>query len=211
MQSVAQTVSDDTRLTTELSTQNESVAAKMKYSRIRRNLKNEGVVVGGIQSVAQETLNMALSKTAYAAIDYVNTKTAITGQMSAGRAAATVGAEILSTVFSQGLSRTLTGGRASAEGGYVVDPITRLVKQYAEQIWQMVEEAQEAMLDGTQEVMDTDENQNIDFEVSAFPGVFEWDVESGVIVLDQDSNPIAMELESSSTEQVETLQTVYSG
>jgi hypothetical protein len=210
MQSVAQTVSDDTRLTTELSEQNESVAAKMKYSRIRRNLKNEGLVVGGIQSVAQETLNMALSKTAYAAIDYVNTKTAITGQMSAGRAAATVGAEILSTVFSQGLSRTLTGGRASAEGGYVVDPITRLVKQYAEQIWQMVEEAQESMLDGTQEVMDTDENQNIDFEVSAFPGVFEWDVESGVIVLDQDSNPIPMELESSTTEQVELLQTVYS-
>ena len=57
-------------------------------------------------------------------------------------------------------------------------------------MWLNSEDALLAMLQEDIEVMDTEYNDNIDFMSSAVPTEIEWDLESGLVVLDEDGNSI---------------------
>ena len=83
------------------------------------------------------------------------------------------------------------------------DRIGDILKNVTEQIWQMVEQVQLSLLDPQYEVMDTAENQNLDFEVSAIPSELEQNIESGLVVIDDDNNPLPTEFENTMSDQAQ--------
>lgn len=206
MQATATLSSNTERLTSQLGGSPASQAAfDFSIGRVRQSVETEGLVMGALQGLVQESLFQGISRAAYGAVDFAANKLP-GGRTRAGNAMATVAAEALSTVVSLGVSRAATNQKTRAQE-FVPDRIGDMLRNVSEQIWQMVEQAQLAMFDQNYEVLDTTENQNIDFEVSAIPSQFEQDVESGLTVLDEDGNPLPTEFENTASEQA----TIQSG
>jgi len=203
LQATATLTSRSDTLTAQLAGGSASSKAAFNFSagRVRQSLETEGLAVGAVQGLIQEGVFQGISRAAYSTIDHFANKLP-GGKTKAGNAIATVAAEALSTVLSLGISRAVTKQQTRGEE-FVPDRIGDILKNVTEQIWQMVEQAQLAMSDPNYEVLDTTENQSMNFEVSAVPSQFEQDIQSGLIVLDEEGNQIATEFESSSSEQVQ--------
>jgi hypothetical protein len=131
--------------------------------------------------------------------------------MSIGRGVGTVAAEVISTILSHSVSRVLTRQRRGPESNeYVPDMLSRLLGNFVEQVWQMVEQAQSAMLNPDYEVVDTDENTQMDFETSANLSTLQWDLETGVVVLDADDTQIASEFDGATSNWIQSSASVQS-
>lgn len=202
MQSTALLTSQSGRLTAELAADATSAADfNFAMGRVKQSMETEGMAVGALQGFIQESMFKGISQMAYSAIDGIASKLP-GGRTRVGNAIATVAAETFGTVVSLGMSRSMVKQKTRAQE-FVPDRIGDILQNVTEQIWQMVEQAQLAMNDPEYEVMDHSANQQVDFEVSAVPSQFEQDVETGLIILDEDMNPIATELESVQTEQLQ--------
>lgn len=201
VQAVAQITSDRNRLTTALSGgEDKSLGRAFQTVRIRQAIETEGYAIGAAQAYVQESLFKGFSQAAYGAIDWFNR--GVGKNMSVGRGVGTVFAEVAATILSQSAVRALTKQRATKDGDYMSDIMSRLLASFVEQVWQAVQEAQEAALDPEYEVIDTDENSQLDIDTTAYLSPLQADIESGYVVLDADSTPISSEFEDAQTEWV---------
>jgi hypothetical protein len=201
LQSTASLSSRAETLTAQLGGKGASGAFDFTVGRIRQSIDTQGYIAGSIQGLAQEQLFQGFSQLSHLAIDSVAGKLP-GGKTRAGNAVATVAAETLATVMSLSFARGLTK-QETRNQEIIPDRVGDILKNISEQIWQMVEQAQVSLLDPLLEVLDTSENQQLDFEVSAIPSEFEQDMEAGLIVLDENNNPLPTEFENTMSEQAQ--------
>jgi hypothetical protein len=199
-QALATVNTDPNRLTSELIGDASAEASKnFRIGRIKQDVQTEGLVVGAAQSLLKETLFNTANQLIFKGIDKISGRVP-GGQTKVAAGIATVGAEILGTVFALGVSRTLSKQRTQQDE-FITDRMTDLLKSFSEQIWKLVEQAQLAANDPSIEIVDTDENQRLDFELSAVPSELERDVESGIIIIEETGAVLDTEFDNSSQQQ----------
>ena len=167
-----------------------SQKADFRYTaaRVRDSMEQEGLVGGALQSVVQESLFRGGSQVVYKAIDAINNRLG-TNKRKAGNTVATIAAETLSTVAALSFARSRSGARTD-EGTRTPDRITDILRAFSDEVWKNVEKAQMALSDPAYEVVDTEINQNFDFDLNAVPSELEQDMLTGLIVLDEEDNNI---------------------
>lgn len=172
----------------EIMKRSSDTAANFQKSRITQNLQVEGAVIGGLQSIAQEAMFMALSDVAYKGVDKVLAKGGFEN-MKIGRGLAVIAAEVLTTVAAMSISRALTKQRTN-DGEYIPDFIGRMLQDFSEQIWLATQESllNQSILE--YEVIDTDENMNADSTVSGLLNQNELDSITEFVKIDDDANNI---------------------
>lgn len=164
-------------------------AQRFMGSRIRQQLQYQGLTSGLLSSVAQETISSSISRMAYNITDRV-LGSRIKNMTSARSSVLAIGAETISTVMAQSLVRSVTLPETKY-GGDTPDLVSRLVAQYTEQVWKSSEEAFLQLISmGDMEVIDIEENQAIDFEMTAVPSDLQDDIRSGLIVIDGDGGAV---------------------
>jgi hypothetical protein len=200
-QSVAHMNTVDSRLTTRMLAEEQRVSQVARYaqaSRIKDLSRQEGVVIGGIQGSLQEMLFRQTSQMAYKAIDYGLGKTN-TGKMTGMRAGGIMAAETISTTLSLVLSKNISAAAVnlSPVENVLPDFASEMLSEFTDYIWKM---AEENLLSGLQEqdleVMSAEVNDSMDFSYSAIPNELSADLDSGMLVID---------------EQGERMQTIYEG
>ena len=199
LQAIAQNAASSGSVISDLVDNNKTAAVSWQRQRIRQSIENEGFVKGTIQAISQETTFKAVNELTHAGIQrLLGPKDKI---RQTGSALATIGTELISTVLAQSVARGFSKTKTMPGGSETPDTVTRLIGDFVAQVWNMAEQIQLNLLDPDYEVVDTDESLSMDFETTAYPSEYQWDYETGLIVMDQNSNPIATEFESSSSEQ----------
>jgi hypothetical protein len=160
-----------------------NVRDEFRVARIRSQLMAEGLLFGTMQAVTQELLFKGIGDVAH---------NLITAPLAAktrkdptfGRVTTSIVTELITTVFAQGVARSMVKQRGVRGGKRFNDPISRLISAYIESVWQSILQAQEDLLNAEYEVIDTEENLYMDFETSGIPSELEHDIETGFVVLD---------------------------
>jgi hypothetical protein len=163
----------------------QQTAANFQRSRITQNLQSEGALIGGLQSIAQETMFMTLSEVAYKGVDKLLARSGYEN-MKVGRGLGVIAAELITTVAAMSVSRAVTKQRTT-DGDYVPDFVGRMLQDFAQQIWLAAEQAQLDQNKLEYEVIDTDENMNLDSTSTALLSQTELDIATGFITFDDDS------------------------
>jgi hypothetical protein len=164
-------------------------SADFQMARIRQMVSNEGYALGSIQAAAQEVVFAGTSRLATQIVDNVAGVTGLS-QMSSVRAGGTAVAEVISTVLALSISRNLAGAELSHGMGAYPDATERAMSEVATYVWQMAEQALLSLYDRAVEVMDTDENQAMDFNPEAAPSELEADLQTGMVVVDETGEDI---------------------
>jgi hypothetical protein len=160
-------------------------AANFQRSRLVQNLQSEGALIGGLQSIAQETMFMSLSNFAYKGVDKLLARSGYEN-MKVGRGLGVIAAEIITTVAAMSVTRAITKQRTT-DGDYVPDFVGRMLQDFAQQIWLAAEQAQLDQNKLEYEIIDTDENMNLDSTSTAILSQHELDIATGFITFDDDS------------------------
>ena len=163
----------------------QQTATNFQRSRITQSLQSEGALIGGLQSIAQETMFMTLSDLAYRGVDKLLARSGFEN-MKVGKGLGVIAAELVSTVAAMSISRAVTKQRTT-DGDYVPDFVGRMLQDFAQQIWLAAEQAQLDQNRPEYEIIDTDENMNLDSTTTALLSQSELDIATGFITFDDDS------------------------
>ena len=184
----------------------EEVDFKYKQASIKQAMESQGLAAGAVQGLSQTLVQQGFSELSRSAVTKllprrknVRGTTAIAGVTS----------EAISSLMSLSVARSITKQRTIG-GRKPQDFISGFLINYVENVWKMVEEMQLALLNSNAEVLDTTYNQNLDFDATGFVSEFEWDLETGMIIVDSDSNPLASAFEEDSNNSRELSETVLS-
>ena len=168
-----------------LGDQTDQAQNKFRRGRIQNALRTQDSLEEGIgHSFSQELISEGFGRLAQEGIERMMPKQ---NRPRGATAMAGVATEVLANVFSRSASRAITGAK-DATGAKTQEFLGRFVHQYIEQTWKLVEQIQEAALNSQNEVIDTDHNNNISFETEITD--LEWDIKTGLIVLDKDEVPL---------------------
>ncbi|MFB6284520.1 MAG: hypothetical protein ABEK59_11440 [Halobacteria archaeon] len=171
---------------------------QFQLARIKQSIQSEGMIQGTMQGVAQELAFRGISQASDA---LVQRAMPVKGRAKGTRAIAGVASEVMSSVFAQSTARAITGTK-TAQGQRTQEFMGRFLGQYVQQVWQMVEQAQERMLNSSVEVLDTSENQAIAFDDTGYISELEWDIETGLVTLAEDGTPLNEVFDDSEQQQL---------
>lgn len=166
----------------------QQTSANFQRSRISQNLVTEGALIGGLQSVAQETMFMSLTDLAYKGVDKLLARSGFEN-MKVGRGIGVVAAEVFTTIAAMSISRSMTKQRTQ-DNEYVPDFVGRMLQDFAQQIWLATQQAQMDRSRPEYEVIDTDENMNLDATTTGLISQAELDIATGFIDFDDETASI---------------------
>jgi hypothetical protein len=106
-------------------------------------------------------------------------------------------AEVVGSVLAQGISKAMFSTKGHRYARPIESPITRAVNNYIEEIWKAAEDAQLERIDSYLEIIDTDENQGIEIQRTAWLSPHESNQLTGLTLFDSDNNEVAQEFEDS--------------
>lgn len=193
LQASAELIDNSNSLLNRYSSPNKQVAGKVSsaYSvaRVKEAMRQEGLFTGALAGIGQELLFQASGKAANALVQRTIGRRAALNP-TGGNVAMAIGSELLSTVFAQSISRALYNVGTDGFFNSAEDPLLRILDDMVTNIWRAVEEAQLDSMNPNYEVIDTETNESIDFDVSAIPSDLEWDIESGLVVMESTGSAI---------------------
>lgn len=166
--------------------------------RIKSAIEAEGLVTGTLKGVQQELLFTGISMAAETAVDQMMNR-ALRADPSSSGVAKSLAVEVLSTIMAQGIARGMTNikynKRQRASTTMVAKAITAMQNQ-VEDTWRQLEEAYLAAQNQNVDVVDTAANESISWESSGYESDFTIDIDTGLVVLDNDGNGITTEFET---------------
>jgi hypothetical protein len=206
LQAVAMLSSQKDTATAQLSGHSQDAAVAFSLSRIKNSMATEGFMLGAVQGFTQETMFAGINAVSHALVDKLSGRTHETP--SGKSALLTVGAEVLSTIASLSIARGATQQRTLI-GEYIPDRVGDLLEEAGEQVDRTEMELRDIFSQQQEyEVLDTDDNQRIDFDISAIPTQLEQDIMGGLVVINDESTPIATEFEDTASRRAELMGTV---
>lgn len=167
---------------------------KSKMTSLRQSMEAQGATRGFVQGMGQQLVSKGFNDLAGMAVQRMMP---VRSRVRGTTAIAGMGAEVLGSLMSTSVSRVLTRHKTNA-GTDAQDFVSGYLINFIESVWQMVEEMQLALINSNTEVLDSSHNNNWDFDTDGYLSEFEWDVESGMIVLDAEDTPLESVFDSDS-------------
>jgi hypothetical protein len=196
IQSLVETADNPISFTSQYMTHNEiktsevkALSSTFRAMRIKQAIRAEGFRVGLIQGIGQELVMRGTSQLVRSATTAA-INAAFKGAKNPITAALTIAGDMIGTTMSIGFSRAISRARGIPNGFTATDPISRMLQAYIEAMWISTEDALLGILNQDTEVIDSDYNDNLDFDITAIPSDIEWDLESGAVVLDASGDHI---------------------
>lgn len=184
-QGLAETSVNTATLTNQYLNNEPNSASLFSQARMRTAISAEGLAIGAIQGVGQELMYKSISELSSNAVGLALANTRSNPNIV--NIGGGLGAEILGSVLAQGVSKAMFKARASRGSTPTGSSVSRLLNEYIEQVWLAAEEAQMQLVNQDYVVLDTETNEEIDFEVDAYLSDSEIDIMTGLLVLDPEA------------------------
>lgn len=178
-------------------------AQGFKRARVRQSLATEGLRAGIVQGLGQELMYRGIMGMTQGIMNQTLGRAA-RNNMHIGTIGSAIVSEVIGSVLAQGVSKSLFQVKGSRHAQPVQSPITKMIDQYVEEVWKAAEEAQLQLIDAEYIVMDTDHNMQLDFEMSASPSESWWDIETGILIMDDSGSALESEFEEQDSGYLET-------
>lgn len=163
-------------------------------ARMRQAMAVEGLMAGSVQAIGQELMYRSISGIAGGVVRGVMGRS-VRSNPNIATVGSALAAEVVGSVLAQGVTRAMFDVKGSRTSAPAESSLTRMLASYIEDIWKAAEDAQLEQITAEYIVMDTDDNMQLDFDVDSNPGESWFDIESGILIVDDSGSPIEAEFE----------------